>query len=153
MNAILAKEVIIEIDELGLSQSREQLALLHAVQSAVSMQLASATGHSATGYQDDLMPHRPEPCHLIHHSRDTGDIQLPVCTCKNVGPYLDYISHVSFLILLPLPFVSFYTCLQSAYHGRGESCVLHLIESLDGKAARRGYLVNLLLRVASALLQ
>ena len=53
------------------------------------------------------------------------------------------------MILLVGQFAS----LQTANHGRGEACVLHLVEATDGESARGAHLINLGFRVVAVGLQ
>ena len=93
------KKSAIETYEFHLSDGREQLALLHAVQMMVNMQFSSSGSHGSRRYQNHLLVVLSEPDNLINTCRHSRYIQFSVFSCQHVAAHFYYDSFSHFMLI------------------------------------------------------
>ena len=85
---MLAEQLVVAVDELGLPHGREQLALIHAVQLAGNPQLAPPGSHGSRGDEDGLYAGLVELGNLVDQRREAGHIERAVATGQHVAAHL-----------------------------------------------------------------
>ena len=96
---VFAKEVVVEIDELGLTEGGEQLSLGHTVETARHLDLATPTGHGTTRDQNHLVVVLAQPGGLVDEGGDARDVELAVVTGQHVAANLHYDSFLAHSVI------------------------------------------------------
>ena len=88
-DAMLAEELKVAVDELGLSHGGEQLSLVDIVQRAGRTDFALARSDGSRGDENDFDARLVEGGYLVGEGRHAGDVQRPVGACQYVAAYFD----------------------------------------------------------------
>ena len=87
LDALLPKEIIIQVHELHLTHCRIELALLDAVERFACLELAATTGYSSAAHKNDIVFHLAQFGNLINKTRHTGYVERSVAIGQQVATY------------------------------------------------------------------
>ena len=90
MYIVLAEEVVVEVDELHLTHSGEELALFNRVEHVIDLQLIPAASNSTARHQYHLVVMPAQPGYLVNKRRHAGDVEFAFVCCEHVAAHLHY---------------------------------------------------------------
>ena len=105
MDVVLAKEVVIEVDELHLPHCREELTLFDGVEHVVNLQFLPAASDGAARDEHNVIVLLAQPNNLIHKRRHAGDVELASVCGKDIAAHFHY--NPTFHLFNFLPFQLF----------------------------------------------